>query len=311
MNTLYLKYALEVERMGSITQAAQHLYMAQPNLSKALKDLESELGITIFKRTPGGVKATEEGNEFLYHARCVMEQIGEMEQIGKRKGIKQAAYKLSIPRGSYIAEAFTSFVAEQHKMEGMEITVNETNAMGTIANVTDRGYNMGIIRYPLREENYFRSCIKANHLCAETVWEFEYILLLSKQHPLAQKELIRQQDLAEYIRIEHGDNELVRENMENTDSYEKLKKGRVIYVYERGSQFDLLINVPDTYMWVSPVPKKIAERNGLVQRICEVPDNQYKDVLLYRQDYPISDMDKLFQKKLYESKIEVSSYNYR
>lgn len=311
MNTLYLKYALEVERMGSITQAAQNLYMAQPNLSKALKDLETELGITIFKRTPSGVKVTKEGSEFLYHARCVMEQIGEMEQIAKRKGAQQTAYKLSIPRGSYIAEAFAAFVAELEAPDGMEITVNETNAMGTITNVTDRGYNMGIIRYPVRDENYFRSCIRANHLCSETIWEFEYLLVFSKDHPLAEKAQIRQQDLEDYIRIAHGDSELMRENADASDLYGRTKPGRVIYVYERGSQFDLLTNVPNTYMWVSPIPKDTLERNHLVQRVCEVPDNQYKDVLIYRQDYPLGERDKLFQKKLYESKIEVASRHYR
>ena len=67
MNTLHLKYALEIEKSGSISQAAQNLFMAQPNLSKAIKDLENELGYVIFKRTSSGVIATEKGAEFLYH----------------------------------------------------------------------------------------------------------------------------------------------------------------------------------------------------------------------------------------------------
>ena len=67
MNTLYLKYVLEIEKAGSISQAAQNLFMAQPNLSKAVKDLEHELGYSIFKRTPSGVTVTERGNEFLFH----------------------------------------------------------------------------------------------------------------------------------------------------------------------------------------------------------------------------------------------------
>ena len=66
MNTLHLKYALEIEKTGSISQAAQNLFMAQPNLSKAIKDLENELGYVIFKRTSSGVIATEKGAEFLY-----------------------------------------------------------------------------------------------------------------------------------------------------------------------------------------------------------------------------------------------------
>ena len=147
MNTLYFRYAVEIERAGSITQAAQNLYMAQPNLSKAIKDLEEDLGYEIFKRGAGGIKVTEKGSEFLYHAHKMLEQLDEMEKIGRRETEGARRFKLSIPRGSYIANGFTEFVAELPMEEGIEITVNETNTLKTIDNVVNRGYNMGIIRY--------------------------------------------------------------------------------------------------------------------------------------------------------------------
>ena len=84
------------------------------------------------------------------------------------------------------------------------------------------------------------------------------------------------------------------------------KNSRTIYVYERGSQFDLLTKVPTTYMWVSPIPDKYLKQYHLVQRACKVEDNLYKDVLIYRKDYQLSDLDILFQKKLYSSKVEVA-----
>ena len=64
MNTLHLKYVAEVAKTGSITQAAENLFMAQPNLSKAIKELEETLGISIFRRTSKGVVLTEKGEEF-------------------------------------------------------------------------------------------------------------------------------------------------------------------------------------------------------------------------------------------------------
>ena len=83
MNTLYLKYILEVERSGSISQAAQNLFMAQPNLSKAIKDLEGEIGYPIFNRNSSGVTVTEKGAEFIYHAKKMMEQVVEIEKLQK------------------------------------------------------------------------------------------------------------------------------------------------------------------------------------------------------------------------------------
>lgn len=147
MNTLYLRYVLEIERCGSISQAAQNLFMAQPNLSKAIKDLEEELSYQIFNRNSNGVTVTEKGAEFLYHAQKMMEQMEEIEKLSQRDHMPSKQFKISIPRGSYIASGVTSFVADLQIENGMDITINETNTLRTITNVTDRGYNMGIIRY--------------------------------------------------------------------------------------------------------------------------------------------------------------------
>ena len=304
MNTTYLNYALEIERVGSISQAAQNLYMAQPNLSKAIRELEKELGFTIFKRTAKGVRPTEAGTEFLYHARQIMEQVSAVERISQRIGTDKLKYKISIPRGSYIVDGFTSFLSELELEKGMEVTINETNALGTISNVADRGYNLGIIRYQMLDETHYLTMLKNNHLTYETIWEFEYVLVMSKNHPLANKETITPEDLSEYTKITHGDIELPHVRRINHEA--EMTPRNVIYVYERGSQFDLLTNVPTTYMWVSPIPQKLLNKLQLVQRICRAEDNLYKDVMIFREDYHITEHDRLFQKKIYESKVDVS-----
>lgn len=304
MNTTYLIYALEIERVGSISQAAQNLYMAQPNLSKAIRELEKELGFTIFKRTAKGVRPTEEGTEFLYHARQIMDQVGAVERISQRIGTDKLKYKISIPRGSYIVDGFTSFLSELELEKGMEVTINENNALGTISNVADRGYNLGIIRYQMLDETHYLTMLKNNHLTYETIWEFEYVLVMSKNHPLANKETITPEDLSEYTKITHGDIELPHVRRINHEA--EMTPRNVIYVYERGSQFDLRTNVPTTYMWVSPIPQKLLNKLQLVQRICRAEDNLYKDVMIFREDYHITEHDRLFQKKIYESKVDVS-----
>lgn len=277
--------------------------MAQPNLSKAIKELEKEVGFTIFKRTSTGVKATEEGSEFLYYARNITNQLSAVKRISQRTGSEKLKYKISIPRGSYIAEGFTSFVSELKLEKGMEVTVNETNDIGTISNVVAQGYNIGIIRYQTVDEDYYLTMLKNNHLKGEVLWEFEYVVVMSKKHPLAEKKEISIDDLKDYTKITHGDIDIPH------DKYNKIKRnnsGNVIYVYERGSQFDLLANVPTTYMWVSPIPQNLLDKNELVQKVCKADNNLYKDVIIFREDYRLNEYDVLFQKKLYESKVEVS-----
>lgn len=309
MNTQYFRYAVEIEKTGSITRAAQNLYMAQPNLSKAVRDLESDLGYEIFRRTPAGIKVTEKGSEFLYHAHKMIEQLDEMEKISLRDEESVRRFKLSIPRGSYIANGYTEFVAQLDMSEGMEITINETNTLQTISNVADRGYHMGIIRYQTAHEEYFQKCLENNKLIGETIWEFEYVVVMSKEHPLAKKASVEKQDLEQYVKITHGDIMMpveAEKPEKNQKERGEASKPRTIYVYERGSQFDLLTKVPTTYMWVSPIPDEYLEQYNLVQRACKVENNRYKDVLIYRKDHQLTDLDILFQKKLYSSKVEVA-----
>ena len=296
---------MEVERVNSITLAAQNLYMAQPNLSKVIKELEKELGFPIFKRTSNGVRATEEGARFLYHAKRIVEQLEAVEKIGSELGNDKLHYKISIPRGSYIVDGFTAFIAALKLDHGMEITINETNAMGTIVNVANRSYNIGIIRYPISEEEIYQKSLKNNNLAFETIWEFEQVLVMSKNNPLAFSDNISEDDLMNMIEIAHGDIELPSYNVLGIDNGKK-KCGNTIYVYERGSQFDLLSNVPSTYMWVSPIPHKVLLKNNLVQKVIKENTKRYKDVLIYREDYKFNDLDRLFQKKLYESKVDVA-----
>ena len=86
MNFQHLKYVVEVEKVKSISKAAKNLYMGQPNLSKAIKDLEKELGITIFKRTSKGVEPTTRGFEFLRYANTILSQLDELQSLYTGQG---------------------------------------------------------------------------------------------------------------------------------------------------------------------------------------------------------------------------------
>lgn len=128
---------------------------------------------------------------------------------------------------------------------------------------------------------------------------------------MADKPDLSVEDLRNYVKITHGDIDIPHaRNVEHSMNQHTSMPRKTIYVYERGSQFDLLANVPDTYMWVSPIPNTYLEKNCLVQRACMAENNRYRDVLIYRQDYELGEYDKLFQKKIYESKVEVASAKY-
>lgn len=311
MNTLHLKYVVEVERTRSITQAAENLFMAQPNLSKAVRELEETMGFAIFERTSKGVFPTKRGSEFLVYAKNVLVQLERMDALAKPSKADVQSFNISIPRGSYIARSFTEFAAGLDAKKALELNVQETNSLQAIANVVEGQFNLGIIRYQVTYENYFLDYLADKQLNYEPIWDFEYLALMSKKHPLALTSHIEYSELKNYIEIVHGDTVIP---YLSTDEGKKMQgrkaANKKIYVYERCSQFDLLENIPETFMWVSPVPAIFLERYGLVQRKCRVTNNRYKDILVYKKDYALSELDKLFIAKLHEIKNQVAAKKY-
>jgi DNA-binding transcriptional LysR family regulator len=311
MNTLHFKYALEVERTGSITQAADNLFMAQPNLSKAIKELEDTLGIPIFKRTSKGMVPTEKGEEFLVYARNILNQINEMEALYIAHNEVKQRFNIVIPRGSYISTAFTRFAAELGSQQEIDIDIKETNSIQAISDVANGDYNLGIIRYQTIHEKYFLDFLLSKELDFDPIWEFEYLAMMSKKHPLASVPELSYHALSCYTEIVHGDlgvPYLSEKETKKPQAGERIKKS--IYVYERGSQFDILAQVHTTYMWVSPVPEIWLSRFDLTQRKVKEKGQKYKDALIYNKDYNFTQLDRKYLDKLYESKNEVSFKKY-
>jgi len=312
MNTLHLKYAVEVERTSSISQAAENLFMGQPSLSKAMKELEDSLGYTIFERTSKGVIPTQKGIEFLSYARNILVQIANMEALSNSASTDTQSFNISIPRGSYIADAITSFVSGLEESKCININVQETNSMQVISNIIDGPFNLGIIRYQIEYENYFLNYLADKQLQFEPIWEFEHLALMSENHPLAQKEKVDYQELKEYTEIAHGDTAIpyiLQSNHIKADV--AMKSTKHIYVYERCSQYDLLTTIPTTYMWVSPIPEKWLNRYNLIQRKCKASGHRYKDVFIYPKEYKFSSLDRSFLDKLSEAKNEVLFRDYK
>ena len=300
MNIMHLKYAVEVAKTGSITQAAENLFMGQPNLSKAIRELEESLGITIFKRTSKGIVPTLKGEEFLVYAKRILAQIDELESIYSSDHQTKQTFSISIPRASYMSYAFMQFVGQLDPAKEMEIIYSETNSVQAISNIVQSNYDLAIIRYRDVFESYFTRLLREKDLKSEPVWQFKYVAVMSKTHPLADKPVLTLADLADSIEILHSDNAvpslptLEAKRMENIENSNKR-----IYVFERGSQFELLANIPGTFMWVSPIPQETLDRYGLIQRRVSDADYSYRDMLVYQRSYRLSDLDKLYIDRLH------------
>lgn len=292
MNIEHLKYALEVDRAGSISQAADNLYMGQPNLSKAIKELEQALNINIFKRTSKGVHITAEGREFLHYAKGILRQYEEMEALGQRCGQDVQRLRVAVPRASYIVDAFTTLLVELDTEKPIEFDFAETNALRAIQHVSDGISDIGVIRCKADYQNYFTSMLNDNGLQWRTLLDFEYLLLVSDSHPLAAQELIDYQELQHFTEIIHGDTAIphMPESVTETE-FGETPGNKKVQVYERGSQFDILSRVPGTFIWVSPMPQDLLERNRLTQKHCR-QSPRFVDILIHRTGHAFTRLEK-------------------
>lgn len=302
MNILHMKYAVEVAKAGTLNKAAENLYVALPNISRSVKELEADLGITIFERTAKGMIPTPEGEEFLGHAREILKQIDQVERMFKDGASGKQKFSISVPRACYISDAFAEF-SKTLTSDPAEIFYKETNSQRTIDNLLNKDYKLGIIRYAENYDKYFKAMLEEKDLCYEMVTEFSYCLIMSADSPLAQKAQITFDDLAGYIEIAHADPyvpSLPLAKVVKTELPDNME--RRIFIFERASQFDLLAGNPETFMWVSPAPRSVLDRYNLVQKTCVDNKRVYKDVLIYRNGYKLTDLDKKFITALCESK---------
>ena len=298
MNILHMKYAVEVANTRSISKAAENLYTSQPNLSRAIKTLENDLKIKIFKRSSKGLEITIEGEEFLLYARSALAQIKKIETLYESRNERKLRLSVCVPRASYFSYAFTEFTKELDPESSAEIVYKETNSMRAILNVVKEEYDLAIVRYQSSFEKYFTTLFDEKKLNYEILNEFSYVLAVSKNNPLANKQEIVSEDLKGCTEITHGDPyvpSLPLIDVKRAELSEFAKKR--VMVFERGVQFTLLEQVPNTFMWVSPIPEDLKDKFNLIERKCNFNTKTYKDVLIYRKKYHLSKLDNEFIEK--------------
>lgn len=305
MNLIYMKYAMEVAACGSINKAAEKLYIGQPNLSRAIKELESSLGVSIFERSPQGMRLTPNGEKFIEYAEAILRQVNAVETMFRKDTVQKKRFSISVPRASYIAEAFSAFSRRLAERPYIEVFYNETNSMNAITNILQQNYKLGIIRYAESYDKYYKSMLDEKGLNYELITEFRYSLLISERSSLNALERITPADLADKLEIAHADPYVPSLPMSEVKKEELPDMARRIFVFERASQLELLSENPETFMWVSRMPPRLLERYGLVQRDCEGDRKVYKDVMIHPKDHRLTELDNEFIFELCRVKREI------
>ncbi len=241
MTLQQMKYIIAIVQYGSITEAAKRLFISQPSLSNAVKDIETETGIEIFQRSVKGITLTSDGTEFLSYARQVVEQAELMEQRYLNKKPSRQLCSVSTQHYAFAVNAFVNVISVLDTDE-YEFTLRETRTYEIIEDVKNFYSELGILYLSEFNEKVITKLLKESHLIFTPLFTANPHVFVSSSHPLSGKATIALTELEEFpcLAFEQGkyNSFYFSEEILSTVPHKK-----IIHVSDRATLFNLLIGL--------------------------------------------------------------------
>lgn len=241
MTLQQLKYVVCVAELGNITIAAERLYISQPSLTNAIKNLEEELGISIFNRNNKGVTLTDQGNVFLSYARQMLDHLDLIETKFMNKKELKPYFSVSTQHYSFAVNAFID-VINKYDAKSYNFTLRETQTYEIITDIKDMVSEVGILYLSSKNEEVMTKLLKENDIEFELLFTAKPHVFINDGHPLAKKKAISLEDLDEYpyLSFEQGKNNSFYFSEEVLPTIDRKKN---IKVRDRATLFNLLIGL--------------------------------------------------------------------
>ena len=239
MTLQQLKYALAIAKNGSINKTAEELFVAQSSLSCAIRELENELGITIFQRTGRGVSLTPDGTEFLVYAGRVYQQYELLQEKYGKNGSFKRKFGVSTQHYSFAVKAFAEMVKNFDTLN-FEFAIRETKTLEVIKDVGSMKSEVGILYRSAFNEKIINKMLSDNDLEFFELTKCRAYVYLWKNHPLSNEDSISLEQLEEFPRLafEQGDGAA---SYFDEEILSDISYPRVIKSLDRATQLNLMI----------------------------------------------------------------------
>ena len=255
MTLQQLRYVTMVAETGTITEAANRLYISQPSLTNAIHELEKEMNIVIFKRTNKGISLSREGEDFLGYARQILEQAAILEDKYKGNGGGKKQYCVSTQHYSFAVNAFVDLIKEYGQDE-YDFSLRETQTYEIIEDVARLRSEIGILFLNDFNEAVINKILKSYDLEFHQLYVAKPHVFISRKHPLAGKDRIINEELEEYpyLSFEQGEHNSFYFSEEVFAAVERKKN---IRVRDRATLFNLLIGLNGYTVCSGVIDKKL------------------------------------------------------
>ena len=255
MTLQQLKYVITVAETGTITEAANQLFISQPSLTNAIHELEKEMNIVIFNRTNKGISLSKEGEGFLGYARQVLEQAAILEDKYKRNGGGKKQFCVSTQHYSFAVNAFVDLIKE-YGQEEYDFSLRETQTYEIIEDVARLRSEIGILFLNDFNEAVINKILKSYDLEFHLLFIAKPHVFISRSHPLASNKLITNEELEvyPYLSFEQGEHNSFYFSEEIFSESERKKN---IRVRDRATLFNLLIGLNGYTVCSGVIDKKL------------------------------------------------------
>ena len=255
MTLQQLKYVTIVAETGTITEAANRLYISQPSLTSAIHELEKEMNIVIFNRTNKGINITKEGEDFLGYARQVLEQAAILEDKYKKNAGGKKQFCVSTQHYSFAVNAFVDLI-KKYGQDEYDFSLRETQTYEIIEDVAKMRSELGILFLNDFNETVINKILKSNELKFTQLFIAKPHVFISRKHPLAEKKIITNDELEKYpyLSFEQGEHNSFYFSEEIFSVSERKKN---IRVRDRATLFNLLIGLNGYTVCSGVIDKKL------------------------------------------------------
>lgn len=227
MTLTQLRYVITVANANSMSEAARRLFIAQPSLSASIKELETEIGMELFRRTNRGISLTPEGEEFIGYARQVVEQYELVESKYINQTTIKKKFSVSMQHYTFAVNAFIEMV-KQFGMDEYEFAVRESRTYDVIEDVSSFKSEIGILYVNDFNRKVLEKIFKERELEFREILNCHIYVYISKSHPLAKKKTITLDELQEFpcLSFDQGNNNsfYFAEEVLSTYEYKQLIK---------------------------------------------------------------------------------------
>ena len=241
MRIQQLHYIVKIVETGSMNEAAKQLFITQPSLSNAVRDLERELGIKIFIRNPKGITLTKDGAEFLSYARQILEQTALLEERYKSKDTNRELFSVSSQHYAFVVNAFVSLL-KGADMSRYELFLRETRTYEIIDDVKNFRSEIGVLFLNSYNRDVLTKMFDDNRLTYTSLFQAHPHIFVSQDNPLANRDIVTMKDLEDFPYLSY-DQGIHNSFYFSEEIFSQIPHKKSIVVSDRATLFNLLIGL--------------------------------------------------------------------